>query len=92
LIERPLSCRPARSQNCHIGANARPTAVRQARIHRPPDPRRGLEEALRDAVATKSDIAKVKHVIQLAVRDMTIRKGAIVVALLAAMATINFFA
>jgi hypothetical protein len=31
-------------------------------------------------------------VIQLAVRDMTIRKGAIVVALLAAMATINFFA
>ena len=67
------------------------TAVRQARIHRPPDPRR-LEEALRDAVATKSDIAEVKHVIQLAVRDMTIRKGAIVVALLAAMATINFFA
>jgi hypothetical protein len=51
-----------------------------------------LEEALRDAVATKSDIAEVKHVIQLAVRDMTIRKGAIVVALLAAMATIKFFA
>jgi hypothetical protein len=58
LIERPLNCRPARSQSCHIGANARPTPVRQAPIHRPPDPRRGLEEALRDAVATKSDMRR----------------------------------
>jgi hypothetical protein len=45
-----------------------------------------------DAVATKSDIAEVKHAIQLAVRDMTIRMGAIAVALLAALATIKFFA
>jgi hypothetical protein len=37
----------------------------------------------------KCDIAEVKHAIQLAVRDMTIRMGAIAVALLAALATIN---
>ena len=40
----------------------------------------------------KCDIAEVKHAIQLAVRDMTIRMGAIGVALLAALATIKFFA
>jgi len=40
----------------------------------------------------KCDIAEVKHAIQLAVRDMTIRMGAIAVALLAALATIKFFA
>ncbi len=40
----------------------------------------------------KCDIAEVKHAIQLAVRDMTIRMGAIAVALLAAPATIKFFA
>jgi hypothetical protein len=40
----------------------------------------------------KSDIAEVKHAIQLAVRDRTIRMGAIAVALLAALATIKFFA
>lgn len=39
----------------------------------------------------KCDIAEVKHAIQLA-RDMTIRMGAIAVALLAALATIKFFA
>ena len=40
----------------------------------------------------KCDIAEVKHAIQLAVRDMTIRMGAIAVALLAALVTIKFFA
>ena len=40
----------------------------------------------------KCDLAEVKHAIQLAVRDMTIRMGAIAVALLAALATIKFFA
>ena len=40
----------------------------------------------------KCDIAEVKHAIQLAVRDKTIRMGAIAVALLAALATIKFFA
>ena len=38
------------------------------------------------------DIAEVKHAIQLAVRDMTIRVDAIAVALLAVLATIKFFA
>jgi hypothetical protein len=40
----------------------------------------------------KCDIAEVKHAIQLAVLEMTIRMGAIAVALLAALATIKFFA
>ena len=40
----------------------------------------------------KCDIAEVKHAIELAVRDMTIRMDAIAVALLAALATIKFFA
>ena len=40
----------------------------------------------------KCDIAEINHAIQLAVRDMTIRMGAIAVALLAALATIKFFA
>jgi hypothetical protein len=35
---------------------------------------------------------EVKHAIQLAVPDMTIRMGATAVALLAALATIKFFA
>jgi hypothetical protein len=35
---------------------------------------------------------EVKHAIQLAVRDMTIRMGAMAVALLAALATTKFFA
>ena len=40
----------------------------------------------------KCDIAEVKHAIQLALRDKPIRMGAIAVALLAALATIKFFA
>jgi hypothetical protein len=40
----------------------------------------------------KCDIGEVKHAIQLAVPDMTIRMGATAVALLAALATIKFFA
>jgi hypothetical protein len=38
-----------------------------------------------------SAILRVKHAIQLAVRDMTILMGAIAVTLLAAPATIKFF-
>ena len=56
------------------------------------------EAALRESVATKSDIAKVKSdiadvrdAIELSVRDMTIRMGAIAIALFAALATIKFF-
>ena len=40
----------------------------------------------------KCDVAEVKHAIRLAVRGMTIRMGAIAVELLAALATIKFFA
>ena len=36
---------------------------------------KAMEEALRESVATKSDIAELRHEIQLAVRDMTIRVG-----------------
>jgi hypothetical protein len=57
-----------------------------------------IEAALRESVATKSDIAAVKsdiadvrHAIELAVRDMTIRMGAVAIALFAALATIRFF-
>jgi hypothetical protein len=57
-----------------------------------------IEAALRESVATKSDIAavksdiaEVKHQIELSVRDMTIRMGAMAVALFAALATIKFF-
>jgi hypothetical protein len=53
---------------------------------------------LRESVATKSDIAEVKSdigdvrdAIELSVRDMTIRMGAIAIALFAALATIKFF-
>jgi uncharacterized protein YfcZ (UPF0381/DUF406 family) len=55
-----------------------------------------FEAALRESVATKSDIAEVKSdiadvrdAIELSVRDMTIRMGAI--ALFVALATIKFF-
>jgi hypothetical protein len=51
----------------------------QARAHA-----EAMDEALRESVATKLDIA-------LAVRDMTIRMGAIVIALFAALASIKFF-
>ena len=50
-----------------------------------------VEEALRESVATKADIAGVNNRIELAVRDMTIRMGAIAVALFAALAAIKFF-
>jgi uncharacterized protein YfcZ (UPF0381/DUF406 family) len=57
-----------------------------------------FEAALREGVATKSDIAEVKSdiadvrdAIELSVRDMTIRMGAIAIALFAALATIKFF-
>ena len=51
----------------------------QARAHA-----EAMDEALRESVATKLDIA-------LAVRDMTIRMGAIAIALFAALASIKFF-
>ena len=61
-----------------------------------------MEEALRESVATKSDIARLEHKINdevarlehkidLAVRDLTNRMGVIAVALFAALARIKFF-
>jgi hypothetical protein len=50
-----------------------------------------FETALRESLATKSNIAEVRHLIELSVRDMTIRMGAIAIALFAALATIKFF-
>ena len=65
----------------------------QARAHG-----EAMEEALRESVATKNDIAGVKqqiiavrHDIEIAVRDMTIRMGAIAIALFAALASIKFY-
>jgi hypothetical protein len=51
-----------------------------------------MEEALRESVATKADIAGVKHEIAIAVRDLTIRIGGIAIALFAALASIRFSA
>jgi hypothetical protein len=50
-----------------------------------------LEEALRETVATKADIHRLEGEIAFAVRDLTIRMGAIAVALFAALASIKFF-
>jgi NADH:ubiquinone oxidoreductase subunit D len=75
----------------------------QARAHA-----EAMEDALRESVATKADIARLENMIHseitrlenkiesvetrdLAVRDMTIRMGAIAVALFAALASIKFF-
>jgi hypothetical protein len=57
-----------------------------------------MDEALRESVATKWDVLALKqdivgleHKIELAVRKMTIRTGAMMVALFAALAAIKFF-
>lgn len=50
-----------------------------------------LDSALRDSVATKSDILLLKNEIALAVRDMTIRMGVMAIALFTALASIKFF-
>ena len=54
-----------------------------------------LYEALRESVATKSDIAALRsdidHKIELAVRDLTIRTGVIGAAIVAILASIKFF-
>jgi hypothetical protein len=68
-------------------------AEEQARAHA-----EAMEEALREAVATKSDVSAVSrevgrldHKIDVAVRDMTIRTGGMLVALFAALAAIKYF-
>ena len=58
----------------------------QARAHA-----EAMDEALRESVATRRDIAELKHEIQLAVRDMTIRTGGMLVLLFTALAAVRFF-
>jgi hypothetical protein len=50
-----------------------------------------MDEALRESVATKADVIWLEHAIALAVRDLTIRTGAIAVVLFPALAGIKFF-
>src|SRR5712691_12177628 len=50
-----------------------------------------LDQALRDTVATKQDVRELEHKIEIAVRDLTIRMGAIAIVLFGALATIKFF-
>jgi len=50
-----------------------------------------LDEALREAVATKTDVARLEQKIEVAVRDMTIRTGGMLVALFAGLAAIKYF-
>lgn len=54
-----------------------------------------LDEALKESVATKSyvgsEIARLEHRIELAVRDMTIRVGGMLIALFGALVAVQFF-
>ena len=58
----------------------------QARAHA-----EAMDEALRESVATKTDIYRLETKIELAVRDMTIRTGGMLIVLFAALASIKFF-
>lgn len=62
----------------------------QARAHA-----EAMDEALREAVATKSDlrtaVSDLEHKIELAVRDMTIRTGVMATAIVAILTAIKFF-
>ena len=58
----------------------------QARAHA-----EAMDEALRESVATRRDVQTLRHDIALAVKDMTIRTGAMLAALFAALASIKFF-
>ncbi|MBV8357600.1 MAG: hypothetical protein JO189_06635 [Deltaproteobacteria bacterium] len=58
----------------------------QARAHA-----EAMEEALRESVATKSDIVELRHEIQLAIRDLKIWTGSIAVLLFGALVAVRFF-
>ncbi len=62
----------------------------QARAHA-----EALDQALRDTVATKQDLreeaARLQHQIEIAVRDLKIWMGGIVIILFGALASIKFF-
>jgi hypothetical protein len=50
-----------------------------------------MEEALRESVATRSDILRLEHKIDLAVREVTIRIGLVGAAIGAILASLKFF-
>lgn len=50
-----------------------------------------LDEALKESVATRADIARVEHKIDLLGRDLTVRVGVMLFALFATLAAIKFF-
>lgn len=50
-----------------------------------------MDEALRESVATKPDILRLEHRIELAVRDMTIRIGGMVAGAVAVLIGVKFF-
>ena len=54
-----------------------------------------LDEALKESVATKADVRReidrLEHQIQLAVRDMTIRVGGMLIVLFTALVAVRFF-
>jgi hypothetical protein len=56
------------------------------------DTSEALAEVLSEEVATKADIAAVRHDIELLKRDLTIRTGAMMLALGGFLAAIRFFA
>jgi hypothetical protein len=58
----------------------------QARAHA-----EAMEEALRESVATKVDIARLENKIELAVRDLKIWTGSIAVLLFGAPVAVRFF-
>jgi hypothetical protein len=58
----------------------------QARAHA-----EAMEEALRESVATKVDIARLENKIELAVRDLKIWAGSIAVLLFGAPVAVRFF-
>jgi hypothetical protein len=50
-----------------------------------------LDSVLRESVATKSDVETLRHDLQLAVRDLTIRMGGVAIVLFGALVSIKFF-
>ena len=50
-----------------------------------------LDEALKESVATRSNIARLEHKIELAVRELKIWVGGIAMALFAALVVVRFF-
>lgn len=50
-----------------------------------------MDEALRESVATKLDVARLEHKLEIVVRDLTIRVGGMLIALFGALAAIKYF-